>query len=215
MGADGSCSVSACVPSAALIVRAGVAAFIGLVALQHLLRPDLPAAERFVSEYARGSTALVQVAAFLAWAAAGAGCVALATRVRSRRRLSRAVVVFALGVAVAGTVLAAAFTTQTIGGEMPPGVERTTAGRLHDFGTLLILAGLLTGALASLRLLPNWRYRLAVAGLAVVLLAIVPVLVALGLDAPGIGQRGFILVGCTWQIVFARASLRMGHASLG
>jgi hypothetical protein len=203
------------VPSAALIVRAGVAAFIGLVALQHLLRPDLPVAERFVSEYARGSTALVQVTAFLAWAAAGAGCVALAARVRSPRRLSRAVVILALGVAVAGTVLAAAFTTQTVGGELPAGVQRTTAGRLHDFGTLLILSGLLIGALASLRLLATWRYRFAVAGLAVVLLAIVPVLVALGIDAPGIGQRGFILVGCTWQLVFARASLTARHASLG
>ncbi len=204
-----------CVPSAALIVRAGVAAFIGLVAVQHLLRPDLPAAERFVSEYARGSTQLVQVVAFLAWAGAGVGCVALAARVRSRRRLTRAVVTLALGVAVAGTVLAAAFTTQTIGGEMPPGVERTTSGQLHDFGTLLIFSGLLLGAVASLRLLPTWRYRLAVAGLAVGLLSIVPVLVALGIDAPGIGQRGFILVGCTWQLVFARASLTAGHASSG
>lgn len=201
--------------SAAFLVRAGLALFIGLVALQHLLRPDLPAADRFISEYARGSTQAVQVAAFLAWAAAMAGCVALAARIRSRRRIARAIVVLALGVAVGGTVLAAAFTTQTVGGELPPGVERTAGGRLHDFGTLLILTGLLVGSLASLRLLATWRYRLAVVALGVVLVAIVPVLVALGIDAPGIGQRAFILVGCAWILLFARASLPEAHASLG
>jgi len=30
----------------------------------------------------------------------------------------------------------------------------------------------------------------------------VPVLVAIGVDAPGIGQRGFILVGLAWQWAF-------------
>jgi hypothetical protein len=49
------------------------------------------------------------------------------------------------------------------------------------------------------------RFRLTVAALAVALLAVVPVLVTLGIDAPGIGQRGFILVGVAWQWTFARA----------
>ncbi len=56
-----------------------------------------------------------------------------------RRRVARAVAVGALGAATAGLLLAAAFATQTVAGELPAGVERTTAGRLHDFGTLLIL----------------------------------------------------------------------------
>jgi hypothetical protein len=50
-----------------------------------------------------------------------------------------------------------------------------------------------------------WRYRIAAASLGLALLAVVPVLVALGLDAPGLGQRAFILVGLAWQVVFARA----------
>jgi hypothetical protein len=42
-------------------------------------------------------------------------------------------------------------------------------------------------------------FRLATAALAVALLAVVPVLMALGADAPGLGQRAFIAVGCLWQ----------------
>ena len=68
---------------------------------------------------------------------------------------------------------------------------------------MAILVGLLVAALASLRLVPGTRYRLTVLALGVTLLAIVPVLIALRLDAPGIGQRGFILVGLAWQWAFA------------
>ena len=188
------------------LVRFGLLGFIGLVALLHVLRPDLSPSDRFVSEYARGWSQPLQVLAFLSWAVATGACAVLAARA-PRRPIARALVVAALVVATAGLLLAAAFATQTVGGELPAGVERTLGGRLHDIGTLLILAGLLVAAIASLRLVTSWRYRLVVLALAVALFAIVPVLVALGLDAPGIGQRGFILVGCAWQWTFARARL--------
>jgi hypothetical protein len=175
---------------------------VGLVALEHLLRRDLPPADHFVSEYASGSTHVVQAVAFASWAAGTAGCAVLATRVRERP-IARAVVIAGLVAATAGLCLAAAFTTQTVAGELPAGVQRTTGGRLHDFGTLAILAGLLIAALASLRAVPRTRYRLTVLALGVILVAIVPALVAAGIDAPGIGQRGFIAVGIAWQWAFA------------
>jgi hypothetical protein len=182
----------------------GLAAFLALVAIQHLLRPDLPPAEHFVSEYARGSTRPLQVAAFLLWAASMlAGAWLAAHGGPPRRRVARAVAAGALVVAGGGALLAAVFASQTVAGELPPGVARTAAGRLHDLGTLLVLAGLVVAALASLRLVPRTGYRLTVAALGLLLLAVVPVLVALGLDAPGIGQRAFILVGCAWQWRFA------------
>jgi hypothetical protein len=106
--------------------------------------------------------------------------------------------VSALAVAAVGAVLCAAFATQTVAGTLPAGVVRTTGGRLHDLGTGLILVGELVAALAATRLLPG-AYRIEVVVLAVALLGIVPLLVALGIDAPGWGQRAVIAVGCVWQ----------------
>jgi len=193
------------------IVRLGLAAFVGLVALEHLLRPDLPPGEHFVSEYANGWTGPVQTVAFLAWAAATGACAVLAART-PRRKIARALTVLALGAATVGLVMTALWPTETVAGELPVGVQRTPGGRLHDLGTLAILAGLLVAALASLRLVPSTRYRLIVLALGVTLLAIVPVLIALRLDAPGIGQRGFILVGLAWQVAFASHERSMGSA---
>ena len=193
------------------IVRLGLAAFVGLVALEHLLRQDLPPGEHFVSEYANGWTRPVQTVAFLAWAAATGACAVLAARV-PRREIARALTVLALGAATVGLVMTALWPTETIAGELPAGVERTLGGRLHDLGTLAILVGLLVAALASLRLVPSTRYRLTVLALGVTLLAIVPVLIALRLDAPGIGQRGFILVGLAWQWAFESHERAMGSA---
>ncbi|MBE2318617.1 DUF998 domain-containing protein [Solirubrobacter sp. CPCC 204708] len=193
------------------IVLGGIAAFVGLVALEHLLRTDLPPGEHFVSEYAVGWTRPVQTVAFLAWAAATAACALLAARV-PWRPIARGLVVLMLVAATAGLLVAAVWTTETVGGQLPSDVQRTLGGRLHDLGTLGILAGLLLAALTSLRLIANTRYRLTVLALGVALVAIVPALIALRLDAPGIGQRGFILVGLAWQLAFASRAEQMGSA---
>jgi hypothetical protein len=185
-----------------MVVRGGLAGFTALVALEHVLRPELPPAERFISEYGRGWTQPVHVAAFAGWAVAGGGCAALAARV-AKPAGARVLAVGAFAVAAAGAALAAVFATQTVGGVLPADVARTPAGRLHDAGTLLILVGLLVAALASLPLIRTVRYRLTIAGLAAALVAVVPVLIALGLDAPGLGQRGFVLVACAFQWAFA------------
>jgi Protein of unknown function (DUF998) len=186
------------------VALAGVAAFVVLVAVEHPLRPDLPPGEHFVSEYAVGWTKPVQTVAFAAWAASMGACAVLAARARPPGRpVSRTVAVAALATAAAGGVLTVLFATQTVAGRLPAGVARTTAGRLHDFGTLLILAGLVAGALASLRLVRHRGYRVTVALLGVLLVAVVPLLVALRIDAPGLGQRAFILIGCAWQWRFA------------
>ena len=195
------------------IVLGGLAAFVGLVALEHALRPDLAPERNFVSEYARGWTWPIQTVAFLAWAAATAACAVLAARVR-QRPTARALVVLALGAATVGLLMAATWRTETVAGELPADVERTLGGRLHDLGTLGILAGLLLAALASLRLLSDNRYRLTVVALGVVLLGIVPVLLALRLDWPGVGQRGFILVGVAWQWAFTAAASSRTAASM-
>lgn len=192
-------------PVVSLVARAGIAVFVAVVALEHVLRPDVPPAQRFISEYGRGWTQPVHTLAFLAWAVAAVACLRLALRVRARR-VARSLTASGFAVATAGTLLAAAFVTQTVGGEMPAGVERTLAGRLHDAGTLLILVGLLGAALASLRLVAVLRYRLVIAVLAFALVAMVSAMVLLGIDAPGVGQRGFVVIGCAFQWAFASSA---------
>jgi hypothetical protein len=190
--------------TARALTLAGVGAFAGLVAVEHVLRPDLAPGRHFISEYAIGATRPLQLVAFAAWAASYAGCAALAVQTPSGGRpVAQALTAGGLVAASAGAAGALAFTTQTVGGELPAGVARTPAGRLHDAGTLLVLAGAVTVGVASTRLVRSARYRTAVAALAAALLAVVPVMRAAGLDLPGVGQRAFIAIACAWQCAFA------------
>jgi hypothetical protein len=188
-------------------VTAGLAAFVALVALLHVLRADeLPPADHFVSEYARGDLGWVMAAAFGCWA------VSLALLARGWQGLVR----WCLAAAAVGALAAGAFTTQTVAGATPPGVERTLEGRLHDWATLVLFVALLVAAVRSA--VAVRRLRVPVALLALALLGIVPALVALGLDAPGIGQRGFIVVGLVWQALAtseARSAARGRRAPPG
>ncbi len=189
--------------TAATVARAGVLGFVALVALEHPLRPDLPASRHFVSEYASGSTDAIARIAFLLWGAGIAALAALLWRARAR------ITALLAAVAAAGTPLAAAFATVTVGGELPVGETYTTAGRLHDLGASMLFFGLLLAAAASLRRLSSPRYRWSVAGLAACLLLAPAVLVALGRDWPGIGQRAFILVGCAWLLLATGEAARV------
>lgn len=174
------------------LARGGLVAFVGLVALEHPLRGDLPVRSHFISEYASGSTHPIAVAAFLAWGTAMAAGAALGWQ----RGLRAAPM--GLGLAALGTAVCACFATQTVAGKLPPGTVRTAAGRLHDQGTLLIFAGLLGAALWGLRAVRTRRYRLGLAACAAALVLAPALLVAAGRDWPGIGQRAVILVGVAW-----------------
>jgi hypothetical protein len=184
-------------PALDVLARGGLLAFVGLVALEHPLRGDLPARDHFISEYASGVTHPIAILAFLAWGAAMAATAALAWR-----EGLRAVPVL-LGLAALGTCVAAAFATQTVAGELPAGTIRTTAGRLHDQATLAIFAGLLGAAVWALRALRTRRYRLGLLACAAALVLAPGVLVAAGLDWPGVGQRAIVLVGVAalWLLV--------------
>lgn len=188
----------------------GLAAWVGLVVLQHATRTDLDPEERFVSEYAVGDGGWVQVVAFAGWALSLAVAAVLVARARAtpRRAVARGVLVATLAVAAAGAVLCGAFESQTIGGELPEGVVRTTAGRLHDVGSLLLFAGLLVAAIAHARASRDRATTLATAALAASLFLIPTAMVVAGWDAPGVGQRAFIAVGCLWQASLLRRVAR-------
>lgn len=187
--------------------RAALIAFVALVALEHPLRPGLPARDHFISEYAHGATQPLAILAFLAW-----GLAMVAGAVLGWRRGLRAVPAL-LCVAALGTVLCATFATQTVAGRLPEGVMRTTTGRLHDQGTLLIFIGLLLAALWGLRHLRTRRYRLGLLACGLAILAAPATLVIAGLDWPGIGQRAIILVGVAWLWLWAGQAERLAtHA---
>ena len=186
----------------------GLAAFVVLVTIQHLFRgDDLPPADHFVSEYARGPGGWVQVMAFLAWAAALGATLLLLRRpgVGRGRRIALGFVALGLAGGVLGALLAALFATETVGGVLPPGAVKSTAGKLHDLGSAGIFFGLLLAAVASVRVVRRRGYRLSVLGMALLLLLIPGGLIAAGYDAPGWGQRGFIAVGCLWHWRFLHA----------
>jgi len=144
------------------------------------------------------------VLAFLAWAVSLAATFALARAAgtRGRRRIARSVAQLGLAAGALGAVACAAFATETVGGELPAGAVKSTAGELHDLGSAFIFFGLLVAAVASVRVIGRHRYRLAVLALAVGLFLVPGMLIALEYDAPGWGQRGFIAIGCLWQLSF-------------
>lgn len=193
------------------VTLVGTGAFVAVVTLAHPLRPGLPPADHFVSEYAVGPGGWVQTVAFLCWAAGLAAAAVLAAGLPSgpgrRGRWARPLATGFLVMAAAGAVLCAAFETQTVGGVLPEGVDRTAEGRLHDLGSLLVLGGIVVAALAAARLLSS-RYRWLIGAFAAAFFAWPAMLVMLGADAPGIGQRGLIVLGCAWTASFAVAASR-------
>ncbi len=196
------------VPRTRLAGLAGLATFVALVVLQHATRADdLPPADHFVSEYAVGAGGWVQVVAFLAWAGSLAATVALVLRT-GRRKWARWIVVAGLAAGVLGAVAAAFFATETVGGVLPPGRVKSTAGELHDLGSAGLFFGLLVAAVASVRLVERRRYRLELLGLVVLLFLIPSALIVAEYNAPGWGQRGFIAVGCLWQWRLLASSAR-------
>jgi hypothetical protein len=189
-----------------LLPTAGLAAFVGLIVMQHTTRADdLPPADHFVSEYARGPGGWVQVVAFLGWAVSLAATILLTTDARARR-IAKCLTIAGLAAGVVGAVMCAAFATETVGGELPKGAVKTTAGQLHDLGSAAIFFGLLIAALASVRLIRDRLSRLTVLALGLLLLLIPAALIAASYDAPGWGQRGFIAVGCVWHWRFIQTS---------
>jgi hypothetical protein len=180
------------------IASLGLAAFVALIIVQHATRADdLPPADHFISEYARGPGGWVQAVAFLAWGVSFAATFVLLPR--GERRVARAVVGLGLVAGVIGALMCAAFATETVGGVLPEGATKSQAGQLHDLGSAGIFFGLFVAALASVRIVPRRGYRLSVLVLGLLLIAIPAALIAAGYDAPGWGQRGFIAVGCLWQ----------------
>jgi hypothetical protein len=113
----------------------GASGFVAVVALLHVLKPEIEPSWRFISEYAIGAYGWMMSTAFLAFAAAYAGLFATTRRSLTRvpgRIGAGALLISALGLAIAGI-----FTTDPI---TTAPAEATMAGTVHSIGGALGLA---------------------------------------------------------------------------
>jgi hypothetical protein len=208
--------------------RAATVAYFGsslslvLIALLHIIEPELDPSWRMVSEYANGAYGWVMTLAFLAHAA---GCAALVVALHSHARgLLGRIGLFFLVVVTIGIVIAAMFPMDPI--TIAPS-EATTAGSLHGLGSMLGIPVLPVAAmLVSLALArqPAWRPVRALllwsAAATFAALIIMFASVGIGLAANGgfgpetlIGwpNRLVVLVHWGWVIVVAWQASRLAQ----
>ena len=177
----------------------GLLVFVAIVLVEHGVRSELSPASHQISEYANGPHGWLMTLAFSAWAVSLV-CAAGVLRPWPGWRP----VGVALLIAAAGIGLVAAFHTQTVAGQLPPGQALRTGGMLHDIGSGAATVSLFAGALLSLRpggtVLRRWT-------VALLTLAVVTdvVLLALGSEVGGIRERILVGAGCAWEgVVIAR-----------
>lgn len=169
-----------------------LAAFVGLVSLEHVLEPSLSPWRHQISEYANRGSGWLMTLGFVGWAASLA---LTALLLRRRRELAGSLVLAALGL-----TLIAVVPTQTTAGALPTGVRPTSAGRLHDLGGEMATAGLLLGGLV-LACSPWAPIILRRLSAAVVLWALLVSVLGLAAapDAGGLRQRLVVVAGAAWQ----------------
>ncbi|MCG3127559.1 MAG: hypothetical protein CHACPFDD_02422 [Phycisphaerae bacterium] len=213
---------------AAQLALACGAAFVVLLAVLHLLKPELDPSRRFISEYELGDFGWVMRAAFVALALS---CISLGAALLAHvRTIAGYLGLLMLAASAAGMVLAAIFECDSLTAADPTPTGR---GRLHELGAMLDmipLAALLINW--SLSRSPAWRvYRpglfwsawIPLAGTVVFVWAMMSVLPAAG-GRPGpetrLGwpNRIMILSHAAWLMLIAgwaagaRRSRRMPDA---
>jgi hypothetical protein len=200
------------VPAIGGLAAIGLGLFVAIVLLQHLLVPSLDPARHQISEYAHGDHAWLMTFAFASWAMACAGTAVLAwRRARSDPRLETrwASISVLTAAAAAGLTLTACFETQTTAGALPPGVERSAEGSIHDLASGAVLIALSLAATVSVSALataPEARRR--VLAVLIVCVAATSVLLLIGDAVSGVRQRVLVAGGCAWQATLLQALLR-------
>jgi hypothetical protein len=181
-----------------------LAVFAAVSIAEHLLRPGLDPARHEISEYAHGPGGWAMTAGFAMWAVSLSATAAL---VPADRRVLRSL----LAVAALGMFVTATWRTQTSAGQLPPGVARTAAGRLHDTGSGLTSLALLAAALLTTR--ATWvlrRIQRLSAAVVIVAVGASVVLLGVGPEVDGVRQRVLLVCACVWQTAILRWPTDLG-----
>lgn len=188
-----------------LVALAGLAAFVAITMAEHALTPQLDPDRHTISEYVNADAGGLMVAAFVAWGLSLLATAALAWGNAGAARGHRWIAA-SLGIAGVGLLLTAAFATQTSAGILPPGVQRTTGGRIHDLASLAAMVAMFGGVIASAVVLRARQIfaRFAVGAIAIAVVASA-VLLSIGDPVDGIRQRVLVAIGCTWQAALIAA----------
>jgi hypothetical protein len=186
-----------------LVALGGLIAFVAIVVLQHLLVPELAPRRNTISEYANANVGWLMVAGFLAWALSLAATADLVRR--DGHSVAHGLLVACIGAAALGMLVTACFPTQTIAGVLPAGVERSTAGRLHDLGSGAVMLALFAASVIALRAIawPSW-FRWWTVGLLALAVVGGGALLTGGQDFGGLRQRLLVTVGCAVQAALLR-----------
>lgn len=173
-----------------------LALFVGAVGFEHLVERGLAPEQHMISEYATTGTGGVMEVGFGAWCGSWA-LLALVFWLQHHRLAATA-----SGTVAAGIALLAAFHTQAVAGELPAGVARTLAGRLHDLGGELVLGGVLVAAVTTMSAKRTRDGRWPRAGIALLGLALTTagLLLAFGDPAPGLRQRVLLAAAVCYQV---------------
>ena len=193
--------------------------FVVLLAVLHILRPDLDPSWRFISEYSIGDFGWLMRLAFLSLAVS---YVALFIAIRSQiRTIGGYIGLACLLISAAGLTLAGVFTTDPI--TTSPDAM-TTSGNLHALGGTLGLAMPFASVIISWILARNpawssarrpllWAAGLTVIGFLVSILSLMTMIPSdgkFGPDVPvGWPLRFEILTYCMWLVVAARQALQV------
>ena len=210
--------------SAALVALLGVAGFVGILVLLHVVRADLDPSWHFISEYEIGRFGWLMQGAFLLLSLAN---LALLAAVRPALRGipgTLGTVLFLVG--TLGTILGGLFVTDSIG-TLPEAAS--PSGKMHALGGGLGLAGVLGTWLLSASLLrdPAWRpaRRALLIATAIFTLGFLVSFVTIatlvgrsggtfGPDVPvGWPNRIGILAGCAWLAIVARQAGRIAAST--
>ena len=193
------------------VATGGAVALLVIVALLHIVKPEMEPSWRFVSEYAIGRMGWLMTLGFLAWAAS---CAALSLAVRpvmtSAKGRAGAWVLAIVSVAL---VVAGIFPQDPVTSTPD---QATTAGKMHALASMVGIPGIPLAAMLIAAGLPadraNGGVRLAAHGTWISLALMIGYLAyavpRAGGFVPGVYagwmNRLVVLAYLTWQLVLAR-----------